>query len=70
MRSRWPDLQFDDEEPESTAVENEGENEIVNYCIQKNKDQNVSIIYRFFSFIVYIIFLFDSYMFLPHYTEN
>ncbi|XP_067217133.1 putative leucine-rich repeat-containing protein DDB_G0290503 [Linepithema humile] len=37
VRPRWPDLQIDDEEPESTGVEDQEEN--INYCIQKNKDQ-------------------------------
>jgi len=43
VRSRWPHVENDDEEPESTGVENEEGNELVNYCIQKNKDQVVSI---------------------------
>jgi len=43
VRPRWPNLQIDDEEPESTGVEDEKENEPVNHFIQKNKDQVVSI---------------------------
>lgn len=43
VRPRWPKLDIDDEEPESTGVEDQRENEPANNCIQNNKDQAVSI---------------------------
>jgi len=43
VRPRWPHVENDDSEPESTGVENEEGNKLVNYCIQNNKDQVVSI---------------------------
>lgn len=43
VRPRWPNLQIDDEESESTGMEDENENKPVNYFFQKNKDQAVSI---------------------------
>lgn len=41
VRPRWPHVENDNEEPESTGVEEE--NKPANYCIQNNKDQVVSI---------------------------
>jgi hypothetical protein len=43
IRPRWPDMQIDDEEPESTGIKDHGKNESTNKLIKKNKDQVVSI---------------------------
>lgn len=43
VRPRWPNfVDIDDDEPESTAVEDEKENDPVNHIINKNIDQAVS----------------------------
>ncbi|XP_028045645.1 uncharacterized protein LOC118646252 [Monomorium pharaonis] len=41
VRPRWPNIENDHDEPESTEIEDEKENEPVNDFVKKNKDQMV-----------------------------
>jgi len=50
-------VESNDEEPKSTGVENEEGNELVNYCIQNNKDQVVSISPFHLLFVKYFILI-------------
>jgi len=50
-------MENDDEEPESIGVENQEGNELVNYCIQNNKDQVVNISSFHLLFVKYFILI-------------
>lgn len=61
VRSRWPNfIDIDDDEPESTGVEEEKENEPVNHVIKKNINQAVSK-NSFYLFGKYFGYIFSFY---------
>lgn len=68
VRPRWPNfLDIDDDEPESTGVEEEKENEPINHFIEQNIDQVVSknFFYLFGKMLITYLVIYIFY-----FTEN